>query len=41
MCHANLALLQGVVERLGATGMEPALAPRPGECCVTFEHVKP
>jgi predicted ArsR family transcriptional regulator len=41
MCHANLALLQGVVERLGAAGVEPALSPRPGECCVSFEPVKP
>ncbi len=41
MCRANLALLRAVVERLGAAGLEPALAPRPGECCVTFEPVRP
>jgi predicted ArsR family transcriptional regulator len=41
MCHANLALLQGLVERLGAAGVEPTLAPRPGECCVALEPVEP
>jgi predicted ArsR family transcriptional regulator len=38
VCHANLALLQGVVDRLGATSLRPVLAPRPGECCVVFRR---
>jgi predicted ArsR family transcriptional regulator len=38
VCRANLALLQGVVDRLGITGLLPVLAPRPGECCVAFRR---
>src|SRR6266540_284929 len=41
VCRANLALLQGVVERLGNSGLEPVLAPRPGECCVAFRRARP
>lgn len=41
VCHANLALLEGAVDRLGVTGLEPALEPRAGECCVTFRPARP
>ncbi len=34
VCGANLALLSGVVEGLGATGLEAVLEPAQGRCCV-------
>jgi predicted ArsR family transcriptional regulator len=34
VCGVNLALIEGVVDGLGATGLTPELAPRPGFCCV-------
>lgn len=34
VCGVNLALVQGMVEGLGASGLSPALAPCPGFCCV-------
>jgi predicted ArsR family transcriptional regulator len=34
VCGVNLALIEGVVEGLEATGLTPELAPRPDFCCV-------
>jgi len=36
VCGMNLALVEGLVEGLGADGWHPALDPRPGQCCVTI-----
>ena len=38
-CGMNLAWGQGVLEGLGATGLEAELAPEPGYCCVVFREV--
>jgi hypothetical protein len=37
----NLALIDGVVAGLGATGMRPALDPGPGRCCVVITTDSP
>jgi predicted ArsR family transcriptional regulator len=34
VCGMNLALIEGLVAGLGASGIRPALDPRPGRCCV-------
>lgn len=34
VCGMNLALLGGLLEGLGESGLEARLRPRPGECCV-------
>jgi predicted ArsR family transcriptional regulator len=39
VCGVNLALLEGAVERLGVTALQPVLEPRAGECCVAFRRV--
>jgi len=39
VCSLNLAMMQGVVQGLGAAGVSPALEPRQGMCCVAF-HTK-
>ena len=36
VCGMNLALVEGLVEGLGAEGWRPALDPQPGYCCVTI-----
>jgi predicted ArsR family transcriptional regulator len=36
VCGMNLALITGLVEGLGATGLCPDLAPQPGHCCVVI-----
>jgi predicted ArsR family transcriptional regulator len=36
VCGMNLALVEGLVEGLGADGWRPALDPRPGQCCVAI-----
>jgi predicted ArsR family transcriptional regulator len=36
VCGMNLALVEGLVEGLGAAGWHPALDPRPGQCCVAI-----
>jgi len=36
VCGMNLALIEGVVAGLGASGMRPALDPGPGRCCVVI-----
>jgi predicted ArsR family transcriptional regulator len=36
VCGMNLALVEGLVEGLGADGWQPALDPRPGQCCVAI-----
>jgi predicted ArsR family transcriptional regulator len=41
VCGMNLALIEGVVAGLGATGMRPGLDPGPGRCCVVIESGDP
>jgi predicted ArsR family transcriptional regulator len=36
VCGMNLALVEGLVAGLGASGMRPALDPGPGQCCVVI-----
>ncbi|WP_433188973.1 helix-turn-helix transcriptional regulator [Actinoallomurus sp. CA-150999] len=36
VCGMNLALLEGLLEGLGPTGMAARMDPRPGECCVVL-----
>ena len=36
VCGMNLALIEGLVAGLGASGLRPALDPRPGACCVVI-----
>jgi predicted ArsR family transcriptional regulator len=36
VCGMNLALVEGLVEGLGADGWRPALDPQPGHCCVAI-----
>lgn len=37
VCGMSLALLEGLVDGLGVTGMRPVLDPRQGHCCVAIE----
>jgi len=37
VCGMNLAVLEGMVDALGADTIRPRLDPRPDECCVAFE----
>ncbi|HEY3905147.1 MAG TPA: transcriptional regulator [Streptosporangiaceae bacterium] len=34
VCGMNLALIDGLIDGLGADGLHPALDPQPGRCCV-------
>ncbi len=36
VCGMNLALINGLVDGLGLAGLEPALDPQPGRCCVVI-----
>jgi predicted ArsR family transcriptional regulator len=36
VCGMNLALIEGLVAGLRASGLQPALHPQPGHCCVTI-----
>jgi predicted ArsR family transcriptional regulator len=36
VCGMNLALVEGLVAGLGASGLHPALDPQPGCCCVVI-----
>jgi predicted ArsR family transcriptional regulator len=36
VCGMNLALIEGLVAGLGASGLHPVLDPRPGHCCVAI-----
>ena len=36
VCGMNLALVEGLVEGLGADGLRPVLDPQPGHCCVVI-----
>ncbi|MGI8448523.1 MAG: helix-turn-helix transcriptional regulator [Streptosporangiaceae bacterium] len=36
VCGMNLALIEGLVTGLGASGLHPALDPQPGCCCVVI-----
>jgi len=37
VCGMNLAVMQGMVDAIGADAIRPRLDPRPDECCVAFE----
>jgi len=41
VCGMNLALIEGLVAGLGATGLHPALDPQPGCCCVVLSTDPP
>ncbi len=41
VCGMSLALIEGLVAALGASGGRAALDPRPGRCCVVIGTVKP
>jgi predicted ArsR family transcriptional regulator len=41
VCGMNLALIEGLVAGLGASGLHPALDPRPGSCCVAIGTAAP
>lgn len=41
VCGMNLSLVEGVVEGMGATDLDPCQDQRPGECCVTVRPAKP
>ena len=41
VCGMNLALIEGLVAGLGATGLQPALDPQPGWCCVVLSTDTP
>ena len=41
VCGMNLALIEGLVAGLGASGLHPVLDPRPGCCCVAIGTVAP
>jgi predicted ArsR family transcriptional regulator len=41
VCGMNLAVLEGMVDALGAETIRPRLDPRPDECCVAFEPTRP
>src|SRR5947207_6602334 len=36
VCGMNLALVEGLVDGLGADGLRPVLDPQPGHCCVAI-----
>jgi len=41
VCGMNLALVEGIVEGLGAGRWHPVLDPRPGYCCVAISGDRP
>jgi predicted ArsR family transcriptional regulator len=41
VCGMNLALMEGLVAGLRATGLQPALRPEPGHCCVEITTPAP
>jgi predicted ArsR family transcriptional regulator len=41
VCGMNLALVEGLVASLGASGWRPVLDPRPGHCCVAIVGDRP
>jgi predicted ArsR family transcriptional regulator len=41
VCGMNLAVLEGMIDALGADTIRPRLDPRPDECCVAFEPTRP
>jgi predicted ArsR family transcriptional regulator len=41
VCGMNLALIDGLVSGLSASGLRPVLDPRPGCCCVTISASEP
>jgi predicted ArsR family transcriptional regulator len=41
VCGMNLALIEGLVAGLGASGLRPVLDPGPGRCCVVIGTGRP
>lgn len=41
VCGMNLALIEGLVSGLDASGLHPALDPQPGYCCVVIAGAAP
>lgn len=41
VCGMNLALVEGLVDGLGANGLRPVLDPQPGHCCVAIGGDQP
>jgi predicted ArsR family transcriptional regulator len=41
VCGMNLALIEGLVAGLRASGLRPVLDPRPGHCCVAITAGRP
>jgi predicted ArsR family transcriptional regulator len=41
VCAMNQALLRGLLDGLGADGVDAALEPAPGRCCVAIRNVRP
>lgn len=41
VCGMSLALIEGLVAGLGASGMQPVLDPQPGRCCVAIGSTGP
>ncbi len=41
ICHMNLDLMTGLLERCGLPGIVAELAPSPGRCCVRFDGLAP
>lgn len=41
ICHMNLDLMNGLLERCGLAGIVAELAPSPGKCCVRFSGLAP
>jgi predicted ArsR family transcriptional regulator len=40
VCGMNLALIDGLIDGLGAAGLHPALDPQPGRCCVVVRKAR-
>ena len=40
VCGMNLALIDGLIDGLGADGLHPALDPQPGRCCVVVRKAR-
>ncbi|HET7015187.1 MAG TPA: transcriptional regulator [Streptosporangiaceae bacterium] len=41
VCGMNLALIDGLIDGLGAAGLRPSLDPQPGRCCVVVRSQLP
>jgi predicted ArsR family transcriptional regulator len=41
VCGMNLALVEGVVDAVGGTGLQPRIDTQPGLCCVSLAEAEP